>query len=278
MGKDVVIRLTAFCSVLCVMALWEVWAPRRRLTASKSRRWAANLAIVVLDAFTIRLLFAAGAVGAAILAVDRGWGLLNQLDWPAWIEILVAVMVLDLVLYLQHVLFHAVPQLWRLHMMHHADLDCDVTTGLRFHPIEVALSMVIKLAAVAVIGPPPIAVVIFEVLLNASSMFNHSNIRISPAVDRILRWLIVTPDMHRIHHSIVTRETNTNFGFNLPWWDRLLGTYRPEPAAGQEGMTLGLEQYRDPARLTLTRLLVLPIVGTIGSYPLGRGKTVKNPE
>ena len=271
MGKDLLIRLTAFLSVLSIMTLWELWAPRRSLTTPKGRRWAANLSIVVLDAMIIRLLFAAGAVGAAILAADRGWGLLNHLEWPAWLEILLAVVVLDLVLYLQHVMFHAVPQFWRLHMVHHADLDCDVTTGLRFHPIEVALSMVIKLAAVTAIGPPPFAVVIFEVLLNATSMFNHSNVRMSPAVDRILRWLLVTPDMHRIHHSIVPRETNTNFGFNLPWWDKLLGTYRAQPDAGQDRMTLGLEQYRDPARLTLARLLVLPFIGTPGNYPLSQG-------
>jgi sterol desaturase/sphingolipid hydroxylase (fatty acid hydroxylase superfamily) len=274
MKTDMLIRLTAFLSVFSVMALWELLTPRRRLTTPKGRRWAANLTIVVLDAVIIRLLFAAGAVGAAIFAADRGWGLLNQLNWPGWVEIVLAVVGLDLVLYLQHVLFHAVPQFWRLHMVHHADLDCDVTTGLRFHPIEVALSMVIKLAAVTAIGPPPLAVVIFEVLLNATSMFNHSNIRMPPAVDRMLRWFIVTPDMHRIHHSMVTRETNTNFGFNLPWWDKLLGTYRTEPTAGQEGMTLGLEQYRDPTR-TLTRLLVLPFVGTTGTYPLGRGPSSK---
>jgi sterol desaturase/sphingolipid hydroxylase (fatty acid hydroxylase superfamily) len=275
MKTDLLIRLTAFLSVLSVMALWEIWAPRRSLSTSKGRRWAANLSIVVLDALIIRLFFATGAVGAAIFAADKGWGLLNQLDWSGWVEVILALMVLDLVLYLQHVMFHAVPQFWRLHMIHHADLDCDVTTGLRFHPIEVSLSMVIKLAAVAAIGPSPLAVVIFEVLLNATSMFNHSNIRMSPTAHRILRWLVVTPDMHRIHHSIVTRETNTNFGFNLPWWDWLLGTYRPEPEAGQEMMTLGLEQYRDPARLTLTRLLVLPFVGTTGNYPLGRGRNPK---
>lgn len=269
MKTDMLIRLTAFLSVFSAMALWELWAPRRRLTTPKGRRWAGNLTIVVLDAVIIRLLFAAGAVGAAIFAADRGWGLLNQLNWPGWVEILLAVVGLDLVLYLQHVMFHAVPQFWRLHMVHHADLDCDVSTGLRFHPVEVVLSMVIKLVAVIVLGPPTVAVVIFEVLLNATSMFNHSNICMLPSVERILRWFIVTPDMHRIHHSIVTRETNTNFGFNLPWWDRLLGTYRPEPEAGQERMTLGLEQFRDPSCLTLPRLLVLPFFGKTGEYPLG---------
>lgn len=277
MATDVLIRITAFISILCLMALWEVWAPRRGLTTTKAWRWTANLSIVVLDAITIRLLFVAGAVGAAVVASDRGWGLLNQLNWPTWVEGFLAVVVLDFVLYLQHVMFHAVPLFWRLHMMHHADLDCDVTTGLRFHPVEAALSMVIKIAAVAALGPSPTAVVIFEVLLNATSMFNHSNIRMSATVDRILRWLVVTPDMHRIHHSIVPRETNTNFGFNLPWWDRLLGTYRAQPDAGQETMTVGLEQYRDPARLTLTRLLVLPFVGAPGNYPLSRGQS-SNPQ
>jgi sterol desaturase/sphingolipid hydroxylase (fatty acid hydroxylase superfamily) len=275
MSTDAVIRVTVFFSVLTVMALWEFLAPRRGLTTGKARRWVANISIVVLDAVTVRLLFAAGAVGGAVVAADRGWGLLNQVDWPMWVEVLVAVVVLDFVLYLQHVMFHAVPLFWRFHMMHHADLDCDVTTGLRFHPIEVALSMVIKLAIVAVLGPSPLAVVIFEVLLNASSMFNHSNVRMSPTVDRILRWLVVTPDMHRIHHSVMPSETNTNFGFNLPWWDRLLGTYRVQPEAGQEKMSVGLEHYRDPWRLSLVRLLVLPFVGTPGNYPLSRGMISK---
>jgi sterol desaturase/sphingolipid hydroxylase (fatty acid hydroxylase superfamily) len=242
--------------------------PRRELTTRKTRRWAANISIVVLDAVTVRVLFAAGAVGGAVVAADRGWGLLNQIDWPTWVEVLAAVVVLDFVLYLQHVMFHAVPLFWRLHMMHHADLDCDVTTGLRFHPIEVAVSMVVKLTTIAALGPSPTAVVIFEVLLNASSMFNHSNILISATVDRILRWLVVTPDMHRIHHSVMPRETNTNFGFNLPWWDRLMGTYRDQPEAGQEKMSLGLEQYRDPAGLRLVRLLLLPFVGTTGNFRL----------
>jgi sterol desaturase/sphingolipid hydroxylase (fatty acid hydroxylase superfamily) len=270
MTRDVLIRLTAFFSVLTVMSLWELFAPRRRFTTAKAKRWVTNLSIVVLGAVTIRLLFGAGAVGGALMAADRGWGLLNQIHWPMWVEVLIAVVLLDLVLYFQHVMFHAVPLFWRFHMMHHADLDCDVTTGLRFHPIEVAFSMVIKLATVAFLGPSLTAVVMFEVLLNATSMFNHSNIRMSPSVDGTLRWLVVTPDMHRIHHSMVPRETNTNFGFNLPWWDRLLGTYRAQPDAGHDNMALGLEQYRDPARLTLTKLLVLPFVGTPGDYPLSR--------
>jgi sterol desaturase/sphingolipid hydroxylase (fatty acid hydroxylase superfamily) len=270
MNVDALIRLSAFVGVLGVMASWEIMSPRRRLTTSKVRRWLANLSIVALNTLVIRMLFASGAVGMALVAADRGWGLLNRFDLPAWFEGLLAVIALDLALYLQHVMFHAVPALWRFHMMHHADLDVDVTTGARFHPVEVTLSMVIKLAAVVLIGASPSAVLAFEVLLNATAMFNHSNVWMPPAVDRCLRWVVVTPDMHRIHHSILPRETNTNFGFNLPWWDRLLGTYRADPAAEQENMPLGLEQFRDPMRLGLGGMLALPFTGEPGRYPLSR--------
>jgi sterol desaturase/sphingolipid hydroxylase (fatty acid hydroxylase superfamily) len=184
-------------------------------------------------------------------------------------SIIVSVMVLDLAIYLQHVLFHAVPALWRLHRMHHADLEVDVTTGLRFHPIEILLSTGIKLAVVTAVGAPAAAVLIFEVLLNATSIFNHSNVRIPADIDRILRWFVVTPDMHRVHHSILRRETNSNFGFNLPWWDRLLGTYRAQPAAGHAAMTIGIEQFRDPRELGLDRMLLQPFRGEAGGYPLG---------
>jgi sterol desaturase/sphingolipid hydroxylase (fatty acid hydroxylase superfamily) len=180
------------------------------------------------------------------------------------------VILLDLAIYLQHVLFHAVPALWRLHRMHHADLEFDVTTGTRFHPIEILLSMGIKLGVVAAFGMPAVSVLIFEVLLNATSMFNHGNVRIPLSVDRVLRWIVVTPDMHRVHHSISPRETNSNFGFNLPWWDRLFGTYRDQPAAGHEGMTIGIEQFRDPRELRLDRMLVQPFRGEAGRYPIGR--------
>ena len=272
MGNDTLIRLSAFVGVMAVMASWELLAPRRPLTTLKLWRWVANLSVVGLDTLVVRVLFAAGAVGMALSAAEQGWGLLNRLDWPLWMELALALVALDLALYLQHVMFHAAPLLWRFHMMHHADLDVDVTTGARFHPVEVVLSMLIKLAAVAVIGPPPAAVVSFEVLLNATSMFNHSNVRIPAPVELVLRSVMVTPDMHRIHHSIDPRETNRNFGFNLPWWDRLFGTYRAEPMQGHDGMTLGLEQYRDPARLNLGGILALPFVGTPGNYPLGRAK------
>lgn len=270
MQTEALIRLAAFLGILGLMASWEVLAPRRRLATSKLSRWVANLSVAALNTVLLRAVVATGAVGAATVTAAQHWGVLHQLSWPTGVEGLLAVVALDLVLYLQHVVFHAVPVFWRFHMMHHADLDVDVTTGARFHPVEVIISLFIKLGAVVLLGASPAAVLAFEVLLNATSMFNHSNVRMPETVDRCLRWIIVTPDMHRIHHSVVASETNTNFGFNLPWWDRLLDTYRPEPAHGHEGMTLGLEQFRDPARLGLAGMLALPFVGPTGSYPLSR--------
>lgn len=274
MKTDVVIRVLAFVGVLSAMAAWELLAPRRQLTTAKVARWVTNLSIVTLDSVIVRIVFAAGAVGAALQAADRGWGVLNHMNWPLWLEFAVAIVVLDFILYLQHVLFHAVPLFWRVHMMHHADLDCDVTTGLRFHPLEVLLSMMIKLIAVVLLGAMPSAVLIFEVLLNATSMFNHSNVRIPAGVDSVLRWILVTPDMHRIHHSVLPQETNSNFGFNLPWWDRLLKTYRHTPMYGQSEMTIGLEQFRDPRRLTLVGILTLPFWGDPGRYAFKRRSEV----
>jgi sterol desaturase/sphingolipid hydroxylase (fatty acid hydroxylase superfamily) len=222
-----------------------------------------------VDVLLVRILLPITAVGLALFAEAHGFGLFNIIALPAWASIIISVILLDLAIYLQHVLFHAVPALWRLHRMHHADLEFDVTTGLRFHPVEILLSTGIKLAVVAALGTPAAAVLIFELLLNATSMFNHSNVRVPPAVDRILRWFVVTPDMHRVHHSILRRETNSNFGFNLPWWDRLLGTYRAQPAAGHDGMTIGIEQFRDPRELGLDRMLLQPFRGEAGRYPLG---------
>ena len=272
MEYESIIRLTSFFGIFILMASWEVMAPRRLLSTSKPKRWFANFGIVFLNTLVIRVLFSTAAVGAAFVAGQKGWGVLNVLEWPTWVVVVVAVVTLDFVIYLQHVMFHAVPLLWRLHMVHHADLDVDVTTGARFHPIEVTLSMVIKLAVVVLIGASPWSVLIFEVLLNATSMFNHSNVRIPERFDWFLRWLVVTPDMHRIHHSVIREETNSNFGFNLPWWDRLLGTYRPDPAKGQTGMTIGLDQFRNPDHLTLLWILALPFVGGTGNYPLNRGE------
>jgi sterol desaturase/sphingolipid hydroxylase (fatty acid hydroxylase superfamily) len=253
------VRLGAFLGVFAVMALWELVGPRRRLTTAKGPRWFANLGITTVDTVVVRLLFPAAAVGMAILAAERGWGVLNQVSAPAALTIVASVLLLDLAIYLQHVMFHAVPVLWRLHRVHHADVDFDVTTGLRFHPVEIVLSMLIKLGVVLILGPPVVAVLVFEVLLNATAMFNHGNVRIASSLDRVLRWFVVTPDMHRVHHSVIPQETNSNFGFNLPWWDRLLGTYRAQPAAGQEAMTIGLAQYQEQRRQSLAWMLVLPL-------------------
>jgi len=269
------IRLVAFAGIFVAMAVWEVLAPRRDQKLGRGTRWPSNIGIVVLDTVLVRLVFPTTAVGLALVTEGRGWGLFLALDVPAWASVPLAVAALDFAIYLQHVLFHAVPALWRLHRMHHADLDIDVTTGARFHPIEILLSMGIKLGVVAVLGTPAVAVLAFEVLLNATSMFNHSNVRIPIWLDRVLRWIVVTPDMHRVHHSIVARETNSNFGFNLPWWDRLFGTYRDQPAAGHETMTIGIEQFRDPAEQRLDRMLTQPFRDEDRTYALGRRESVQ---
>ena len=263
-------RLTVFLAVLALMAMWEIATPRRRREVPRVLRWTNNLALVLLDTFILRLTFPILAVGLAVTAQNNGWGLLNVLDLPFWLAVLISLLVLDLVIYLQHVMFHAVPALWRLHRMHHADLDFDTTTGLRFHPVEILLSMGLKLAVVASLGPPAVAVLIFEIVLNASALFNHANIRLPDRVDRVLRLVIVTPDMHRVHHSIIPAETNSNFGFNLPWWDRLMGTYRAQPREGHEAMTIGIEQFRTRRDLWLDRMLLQPLVGPASRYPINR--------
>jgi sterol desaturase/sphingolipid hydroxylase (fatty acid hydroxylase superfamily) len=265
-----VVRLAAFGGVLLLMAAWELAAPRRPLALRRPTRWASNLGLVALNTLVARWLLPLGVVGVAVLAEERGWGLLNAVPLPTWLAVAVAVVALDLVIYLQHVLFHAVPALWRLHMVHHADLDFDVTTGVRFHTAEVVLSLVLKLAAVTALGASPLAVVVFEVLLNATSMFNHGNVRLPARADRVLRLIVVTPEMHRVHHSVVVRETNSNFGFNLPWWDYLFGTYRAQPAAGHDKMTIGLSQFRDARVGRLHWMLALPFVGRVGDYPVNR--------
>ncbi|EKE67948.1 MULTISPECIES: sterol desaturase family protein [Alphaproteobacteria] len=270
LALEPLIRLGAFAAIFMAMALWELMAPRRRQAIGRLRRWPGNLGIVVLNTLLVRLAFPTAAVGVALLAESRGWGLFPALEAPAWFAVAAAVILLDLAIYLQHVLFHAVPALWRLHRMHHADLEFDVTTGARFHPIEILLSMGIKLGVVAALGAPAAAVLIFEVLLNATSMFNHGNVRLPQRLDRVLRWIIVTPEMHRVHHSVVPRETNSNFGFNLPWWDRLLGIYQAQPQAGHEAMTIGIEQFRDPRELRLDRMLLQPFRDDDRLYPLGR--------
>jgi sterol desaturase/sphingolipid hydroxylase (fatty acid hydroxylase superfamily) len=269
--NEVFIRLGFFFGVFAVMAIWEVVAPRRALTVSKAVRWANNLGLVFLNTFILRLIFPAAAVGMAAFASNQGWGVFNYYDVPLLLAVIASVVIMDFVIYLQHVMVHAVPALWRLHRVHHADPDFDVTTGARFHTLEIILSMLIKFATIAVLGPPVVAVVIFEVVLNATAMFNHSNVRLPVGLDRILRLIVVTPDMHRVHHSVEDDEANSNFGFNLPWWDRLFGTYRDQPRAGHENMRIGIHTYRDPKLVSwLHGMLWLPFIGKVSSYAINR--------
>ena len=277
LAAEPTIRLAAFLSVLVAMALWEVAAPRRRREIPRVIRWTNNLALLVLDTAILRLTFPIIAVGLAVMAEDRGWGLFNNIDVPFWLAIVVSMLLLDLAIYLQHVMFHAIPGLWRLHRMHHADLDFDATTGLRFHPVEILISMGIKLAVVAALGPPAVAVLLFEVILNATALFNHANIDLPRPVDRVLRLIVVTPDMHHVHHSVDPRETNSNYGFNLPWWDRLLGTYIAQPAKGHEGMEIGIEQFRTPRDLWLDRMLIQPVRGPASGHALDPRNTKREP-
>ncbi len=255
---EIVVRLGSFAAVFAAMAVWEWLRPRRRLSVGRRPRWPGNLSILGLDILAVRLLVPTTVVGVALTASARGWGLLNALGLPAWAAIVIGVIALDFIIYAQHYVFHHVPMLWRIHRMHHADLDIDVTTGLRFHPIEILLSLMIKMAAVALIGVTAMAVLIFEVLLNATSMFNHSNVALPAWLEPIARWIVVTPQMHLVHHSVVRAETNSNFGFNLPWWDRLFGTYRAAPAAGEDGVTIGLPIFRAVGELHIVKLLTQP--------------------
>lgn len=271
LAHEPVIRLGFFVGIFAIVALWELAAPRRALTVSKSARWVSNLALVALDTLVLRVMFPLAAVGVAGFAASRGWGLLNHFPVPFWAAVPLAVIALDFAIWLQHVMVHAVPALWRLHRVHHADPDYDVTTGARFHPIEMVLSMLIKFGAITVLGPPVVAVVVFEALLNATAMFNHGNIRLPLALDRWLRWVVVTPDMHRVHHSVEDDETNSNFGFNLPWWDRLFGTYRDQPRAGHLAMTIGIRGHTDPHEvIRLDGLLMLPFKGGVDGYAINR--------
>jgi sterol desaturase/sphingolipid hydroxylase (fatty acid hydroxylase superfamily) len=267
-ATEVAIRLSCFGGVFGVMAIWELLAPRRPLTVRKSPRWLSNLALLALNVLLVRLALPLTAIGTAKFVAEREWGLLNQWSMPAWARFIVAVIALDFAIYLQHVLFHAIPALWRLHMVHHADLDFDVTTGLRFHTLEILLSVFIKIGVIAALGPAVWSVLTFEVLLNATSMFNHGNVRMPLWLDRWIRLVIVTPEMHRVHHSVDRRETNSNFGFNLPWWDYLIGTYRSQPAAGHEGMQIGISHVREEQKADrLPCMLALPFVRDRREYP-----------
>jgi len=265
-----VIRLSAFLGIFVVMALWEALAPRRKRLFSRLARWPHNIGIVVLNTVVLRLLFPTAAIGVALAAEANGWGLFNTLGLPSLLVLVLSVVIMDFAIYLQHVLVHAVPALWRLHRMHHTDLDYDVTTGARFHPVEIVISMGLKLMVVGALGAPALAVLIFEVILNATAMFNHANVHLPEGLDRWLRLIVVTPDMHRVHHSVIPKETNSNFGFNLPWWDRLFGTYIPQPQAGHVGMTIGIEQFREGRDQRLDRMLIQPFRGGAGEYAINR--------
>jgi len=258
-ATEPLIRLSGFLIILVLMALWEVLAPRRPQSIGRLLRWPNNIGLVVLNTVILRLLFPLAGVGAAFLAQTKDWGLFNIVSIPALLAIPAQLLLLDLAIYGQHVMFHAVPGLWRLHRVHHADLEFDVTTGLRFHPGEIAISMLIKLAVVLVLGAAPVAVLIFEVVLNATSMFNHGNVRLPVRLDHMLRHFVVTPDMHRVHHSIDRQETDSNFGFNVPWWDHLFRTYRDQPARGHDRMTIGIDRFREPRDLWLDRMLWQPL-------------------
>lgn len=253
------LRIGAFVAVLVLMAAWEYVAPRRPLQAGR-RRWPHNLGLMLVDTAMLRVVAPGAAVATALFAEARGWGLLNAVALPAWVFIPIGAAVLDLAIYAQHVAFHRFRPLWRLHRVHHSDPDIDVTTGVRFHPVEILMSMGIKCAAVAIIGAPVLAVVAFEVLLNACAMFNHSNVRIAERVDKVLRAVVVTPDMHRTHHSIDPREQFSNFGFCVPWWDLLFRTYRAQPARHTTTMPIGVPDIGGSDAVRLDRLLIQPLL------------------
>ena len=257
-ANEPAVRLGAFGGVFLAMVVWEFLTPGRPQALGRLVRWPNNLGIAALNAVLVRLLFPAAAVGFALWAAAEGWGFFNLVDAPVWLAVVASVLLLDLAIYGQHALFHAVPVFWRLHRMHHADTEFDVTTGLRFHPVEILLSMAIKFAVVVALGAPPVAVLIFEVVLNATSLFNHGNVRLPGKLDRVVRWVLVTPDMHRVHHSVLREETDSNFGFNVPWWDRIFGTYCAQPAAGHDAMTIGIPDFRDPREAWLDRMLIQP--------------------
>ena len=266
MPYEAVIRMASFACVLLILLFWESLYQRKDRVDSRSLRAVKNLSLVAANNLILRIAIPVVPASFALFVSNQGWGVLNYFDLPLIAQWLITILVFDFIIYIQHILFHAVPVLWRLHMIHHADLDIDVTTGLRFHPLEIIISLFIKLAAVAAFGFPAGAVILFEIVLNATSMFNHSNIFIPLTVDRWLRRLIVTPDMHRVHHSVILTESNSNFGFNLSWWDRLCGTYTAQPAAGHQQMTIGLSQYREP--ISFWRMLAMPFTDPPGPGPI----------
>jgi sterol desaturase/sphingolipid hydroxylase (fatty acid hydroxylase superfamily) len=260
--NEIYLRLAFFFAIFISVAIWEIVKPRKVLTTSKVNRWTVNLSITFIDALIVRLIFPMAAIGTALVAEEHNWGLFHRLAIDNLAVGIIAVLIFDFTIYFQHIAFHYMPLFWRLHMVHHTDLDIDVTTGARFHPIEILLSMVIKMGVIILIGAPAYSVLVFEILLNGTSMFNHSNVYISPKIDKIIRLLVVTPDMHRVHHSVIISETNSNFSFNFPWWDRIFQTYKNQPEKGHTNMTVGLANFRDEKRLSLPHILALPLFGS----------------
>lgn len=267
------VRIIFFLGLFSTFAIWEALQPRRRRSMGRAIRWFSNIALVTLNTLLVPVFVPIMAIGAATLAQENGWGLLNTFEAPYAVAFLCSVVALDFIIYLQHVMFHSIPILWRLHRVHHSDVDLDVTSGTRFHFIEILISLGIKVAAITLLGPPVLAILAFEVLLNGTAMFNHANIRLPKKVDSFLRIFLVTPDMHRVHHSVVRKETDSNYGFNLPWWDYLCGTYRAQPEAGHDGMTIGVSQFREEKDQYIHRLLVQPFISDDREE-----KRAKNPE
>lgn len=263
------IRLGVFLGVFFLLAMWEISSPLRSLRESRKKRWFNNLLIIITGSLLLRFVFPTAAVGIALVVEENHWGILNYSQLPVTFHFILAVILLDLSVYFQHVMFHTLPLFWRFHCVHHTDHELDVTTGLRFHPIEILISMLVKFMTIAALGTPVLAVVTFEIILNVMSMFTHSNVQINKKFERILRWFIVTPHMHWSHHSVVENETNSNFGFNLSIWDRIFGTYLQKPAGGLENITLGLSQYNeDPKWQSFRWLLYMPFVAKIESYAI----------
>ena len=268
---ETTIRMSFFFGLLLLMGVWEWFAPKRPSTQSKPVRWFNNLSLVFLNSFVVRVLFPGAAVAMAVFAEKQGWGILHYYDLAPVLAIVIAIVLMDLTIYLQHVMAHAVPLLWRLHQVHHVDLDYDVTTGSRFHPLEIVFSMLVKFAIIVVLGVPVVAVVIFEVILNGMAMFNHGNVGLPKRLDSFIRLFVVTPDMHRVHHSVEDDETNSNFGFNLSCWDRLCGTYQAQPRAGHGEMVIGLRGCRNPKQaVSIWGMLLLPWTGKISGYAINR--------
>ncbi len=274
---EAMIRLSAFAGIFLLMALLEIAMPRKQRVLAKGARWFTNISLVIVDTLALRLVMPILALGMADYAALHGWGLLAMIALPFWIEIIIAFLLLDMLIYAQHIAFHKIPILWRFHKVHHADRDLDVTSGARFHPVESILSMAYKLICIMLIGPAAFAVFLFEVVLNAAAMFNHANVRLPLGLDRVLRLFIVTPDMHRVHHSVIVRETNSNYSFFLTIWDRMFRTYTAQPEKGHDGMTIGLSEYQDNKPANLIWSLLVPFTRNRGAETKTGSNSIEEP-